>query len=100
MQMEEEETTYIEGLPTETELLVTAEILNKKKLIDFDCLTYNRVYTIKEVSQIVDQLEFDDEYLIHRLMLKCTSIHLFDGINPKLKKMIDDNPTYTYESTK
>jgi hypothetical protein len=91
-----EEQTYINGLPTEVELNVTIEILNRRKFIDFDFLTYNRRYKIEEVSTIISGIEYDDEYLFHKLILKCEKAYLFDNMNAKLRKILENNPTYMY----
>jgi hypothetical protein len=93
--MEEKEPTFIEVVPTENELKATAIILNSRNFIDFDYLTYKRIYKIEEVSTLMDLMNFDDEYLFHRLLLKCAHVYLFDGMNAKLRQIIESNLTYT-----
>jgi hypothetical protein len=90
----EGEDTYISGLPTETELVITIEILNKRKFIDFDYLTYHRKYKIHEVSQILDGLLYEDDYLVHKLLMKCEKIFMYEGMNSKLMTLLESNNNY------
>ena len=92
--MDGEEETYISGLPTETELVVTIEILNNRKFIDFDYFTYHRKYKITEVSKILDGLSYEDDYLVHRLLMKCEKIFMFEGMNGKLMSLLESNKNY------
>lgn len=80
-------------LPSTEKLKVYVALLDQKKYIDFDFLSYNDVLNIQFISDLFDNIEFN-EYLAHRLLVKCVDISIILEMNAKLRELLERQPLY------
>jgi hypothetical protein len=93
---QEERCTIIDSLPKQTELNILIELLNKQKYIDFDILTYKTFFSIEDISQIFDEIQYEDNYLFHRLLMKCNKIYIYPQMNQKLMNLLNEKQHYIF----
>lgn len=89
------------GLPVETRVKVYIEILKVKKFVDFDLLSQQDSFDIHIVSDILNGLPYYEDYLGHRLLIKCSDpkkVYIFEGMNENIKNRLVEFPEYTLTS--
>lgn len=89
--------TSFNGIPVKVELDAIIALVNTKKYLDFDLITYHRVFNIHEVSYIADNLSESEDYLIHRLLMKCSEIKKSDSLCPRILNILNSSPHYLFE---